>query len=1072
MNISTSLFSNVLHRSALLAVFAACGLMSYAEFDNTKQHVFVCDGIIYKEGAKSALTSNKKSQLTVQKTTVATTTGTEAKPTEYAGDLVIPEKVTFNGNEYTVVSIASAFKGCANLTSLKVEAKITDLARGAFQGCTSLTKVEVPNTVVKYNGDIFNGCTALTEHVVPGSVTGEISANQFKGCTALKKLVFADSETALDITSGAFVDAAVEGVEINRPLGTKYTSMTDKPFRSSAALTNVTIGGHCVELPSSFFENCKALSSVTFNSDVTTLGTNVFAGTALVDVVLPETVTAISASCFQGCKSLNSVTLGGAVTSIADMAFYNSSLKSINLPQTVTSIGQMAFSGANLSGALVLPESLTTVGKQAFASNTGLTEVTFGSAVKNIGEGAFALCSGIAKFTVDAANESYKSLADNSAVISADGTTLLLYAVAHPNTELTGDYTSIAANAANGAKNLTKINLPSCQNWGDYSVAGTSVSEMSFAGTVGRYVASGCPELTKLTIAGKEVPFGIAANDAKLAEVQFVDRITIVKQEAFLNCTSLKSLDLGPILSILEADAFQGSSIEQLTVAAANPAGMAQGVFTEQNANITVKVPVDYVAAYKAAAGWCYLNIVGDANVAAGPSDMGMPAGLYYAGTDGKLHCSYADGESDVYEVGGVPHTFQLIEFKDRIYGASAGQKFVYSATGSVDGDGKLFYISQIGGELFQAVVLDNAGGNAYKDPFGLYIYGETLFVNDRNVCIRQISADAIALPSSYPSWVENNWLGFYGQEWTYGCIKSGWAITTGKDGEGKDVPVYWVGMKYAGNGIYRFRDEHVGTSELAGAKPEDGVFLNTLTPIFTTFYVDETHNHIYIYIEKAGGQSNLIKGGLYRLDLDKLEANHEPKTLEEVGGILVDGSPVKYEGSSTNEHVGISQLSPSADGKYLYWCYRAPTAAEAAANEAQDFAAMNQGKYWWADKYDENSPLHKSGIKRIALGEANPVVEMVVPGVEGYGCVPVNYEGSKKPDAVIDIVAPAAKAPVAVVGGELVAVEDAEVVIYSTSGLMVASTQLKAGEAFGLSDLAKGAYVAVANGIAVKFVK
>ena len=46
--------------------------------------------------------------------------------------------------------------------------------------------------------------------------------------------------------------------------------------------------------------------------------------------------------------------------------------------------------------------------------------------------------------------------------------------------------------------------------------------------------------------------------------------------------------------------------------------------------------------------------------------------------------------------------------------------------------------------------------------------------VNDRNVCIRIIPASAIALPQNYPSWMENNWMYFYGAPWSYGCIKSG----------------------------------------------------------------------------------------------------------------------------------------------------------------------------------------------------------------------------------------------------------------------------------------------------------
>ncbi|MDE6395746.1 MAG: leucine-rich repeat domain-containing protein, partial [Muribaculaceae bacterium] len=620
-----------------------------------------------------------------------------------------------------------------------------------------LTEVRLPAALAKVKGDLFSGCTSLYEIEIPGA-SAEWASNQLKGCTSLKKIVIAEGPTTIEISKAIFGDAGIpeslEEVVLNRQIGTKYGDVATQTFRGAKGLTTLTVGGSCTSLASSAFESCAALKNVTIPETVTSLGTNVFAGSGIEEIVLPNSITSVTASLFQSCKSLKKVTLGNAVTSIADMAFYNSTVAEVNFPETLKSIGQMAFSGTKLSGALELPEGLTSVGIQAFANNTGLPEVSFPASTTKLGDGAFMGCTGIAKYAVNAANEALKTDATGAMLTVADN---LLYAFAPASsvTAITGDFEVVAPYAAYKAAGVTEVTLPKCTNWGDYAFSGTSIKTLAVAGTVGRYVAANCPELTKLVIDGPEVPFGIAANDPALTEVSLSEKLATVKQDAFLNCTSLKELNLGTILAILEADCFKGAALETLTVAAANPAGMAQGVFTADNAALTVKVPVDYVDAYKNAAGWQFLNIVGDANIAAGPSDMGMPAGLYYAHPDGTLRARYQlDPEvEDTYDVGGVEHTFQLAEFKNRIYGASAGKKFVYSATGSVDGDGKLFYISQVGGQTFQAVVLDNAGGNAYQDPFALYIYGDTLYVNDRNVCIRKIAADAIALPKDYPSW-------------------------------------------------------------------------------------------------------------------------------------------------------------------------------------------------------------------------------------------------------------------------------------------------------------------------------
>ncbi len=1056
MNNSTTSVRTTIKRVAFVAAFCVGALVSSAQ-------TFVYDGVIYKASG---------TKLTAQKAGTAVTVG-DAGPTAYTGVINIPSTISYGGKDYTVTSIGSVFKA-STITKITIGDGVATISRGCFQDCTSLEEVTLPSDLATMNGDLFSGCTSLKEITIPGTVK-EVASNQFKGCSGLKKITLADGATALEFSKAAFPDGtngevvAIEEAVLNRAIGTKYTTMDSKPFRASASLTKVTIGGSFKEIPASYFESSSALKTVVFENEPTSFSTNIFAGTGIEEITIPSSITSISASCFQGCKSLKKVTLG-PVTSIADMAFYNSTVAEINFPAELTSIGQMAFSGAKLTGAVAFPAQLKSIGLQAFAKNKSITEVSIPASVTSIGDGAFMGCTGITKYTVDAASASYKNDADGSLLTNAAGDKLLAVAPASARTELNGAFTAVAPYAAYKAAGLKVVKLDACEDWGDYAFAGTGIEELNVHGTVGRYVAADCASLKSLSISGSEVPFGIASNCAALESVAFANKITTVKQDAFAGCTSLKSLDLGSILAIIEADAFKGAGIEEIKVGASVPASMAEGVFTAES-NITAKVPVDLVDTYKAAEGWKYLTIAGDANIAAGPTDMGMPNGLYYAGTDGMIHAVYADGQDDTYDVGGVAHTFQLAQFSNRIYGASAGQKFVYSSTGTVDGDGQLFYISKIGGEVFQAVVLDNTGNNAYKDPFGLYIYNDTLYVNDRNVCIRKIPASAIALDAvNYPSWMENNWMGYYGAPWAYGCIKSGFAITQDKNAAGEAEPLYWVGMKYNGNGIFRFKESDINS----GAKPAYDVYLNSLNPIFTTFYVDEKNQQMYIYIENAGAnEATVVKGGVYRIDLAKLAENPDPSDFSKLEATLIDGSPVKYEGSATNEHVGISQFSPDENGEYLYWCYRAPSASEAETNEGQDYSTMKGGKYWWADKYDANNPLHQSGIKRVKLGEANPTVEMVVSGVEGYGCVPVNYEGSTKPAGVKDVIVSAAQNIISVVNNEIAVSEDATVVVYNMSGIAVASAKLGAGETMSVADLEAGAYIAVANGSAVaKFVK
>lgn len=1079
MRFSTSTLRNFVVSATLVACMGI-GTMT-AEAAATKATKFVYNGLVYATYAK-------KYECQVQKAGTKAADGTTVAV--YEGDIVIPEKAIFDNEEYTVVNVPTAvFKGNTTVTSVAFPNTIKKLNDGTFDGCTALTGATLPTSVNKIPSKCFQKCTALTSITIPANIT-DFGADVFNGAVNLESMTFAEGDDAIAIPASIFNGSGFDKfatLTINRPIdGSKYTAMNEKPFRGNKVLTTVVLGSKVTSLPTSYFEGCAALTNLTLPAELASLGTNVFAGcSSLPEITLPAGITTIPSSTFQGCSSLAKVRFEGAVTSIDAMAFLNAKVSDIVLPESLTSIGQMAFSGSALKGDLVLPAAVKSIGIQAFANNGELTSVAIPAATNSIGDGAFMGCTAIKSFTVDAANESFCGDAAAQMIASKDGKTLIAWAPASEAKEFAG-FTVLRPYAAYKCANLTSAVLDNCTEWGDYSLYGTNIAEMAVRGNVGRYVLADNASLKTLTVSGSEVPFGIAKGCAALTKVNFTDKITIVKQDAFAGCTALKEIDLGTILAILEADCFKGSGIEKITVAAANPAGMAEGVFNEGD-KITVVVPNELVETYKNAAGWKYLTIVGDANLAVGPKDMGMPRGIYYAGTDSKLHAAYdlTDG-IDTYDVGEIPHTFQLAVFKNRIYGACAGKKFVYSATGSVDGDGKLFYISKVGGQLFQAVVLDNTGNNAYKDPFGLYVYGEYLFVNDRNVCVRKIPADAIALPQDYPSWMENNWMGFYNNPWVWGCIKSGWGITTNKyiakdgklveDATAAKTPRYWLGMKYNGNGIYTFQDENVGEAGAAGAKPDGSSFLCNISPIFTTFYVDEEHDQIYIYMETAGTQDKLVKGGVYRVDIAKLlDKGVDTQNFADLDPVLVDGSPVKYEGSGANEHVGISQFS--AEDGYLYWCYRAPTAEEAAANEAQDYATQCNGKYWWADKYDEANPLHHSGIKRVKLGEAEPKVEMVIPGVEGYGCVPVGFVGSS---AVKDITNPTvevAAATISVAGGILTVNADAVVAVYDMSGLMVARVAATAGQGIDIANLPTGAYVAsaeLANGkVAVaKFVK
>lgn len=994
------------------------------------------------------------------KGTVLTIAKSDATSGPYAGDIVIPETITDGGVTYTVGVVgATAFKNNTEITSIVLPKGCTDIKAGSFQNCTALKSVTLPSDLTVLNRLTFSGCSALEAISIPAGVTA-LNNGQIGGCTSLKKIVLEESEAEIAFSIDAFGtqdalgEVPVAEVEIYRPVSAETPAKA--PFRGEKTLAKVTLGGKLASLSASYFENCTALTAIEIPSTITELGTSVFRNTGITSVNIPGTIVSIPETSFAACPALATVTLNEGTTAIRANAFNGSAVTSIALPSTLETIGVSALAGCQLQGDIVLPAAVRSISDGAFVGNAGITSVSFPAAMTSLGEGVFNGCAGISTFTIDAANTTYKVKANN-ALTTIDGTKVLAYPAANANTSVVdAEVTTLGAYAFNGAKNLTEITLDNCNNFGDYSLANSGILSAKLRGTVGRYVLQGCTSLknVELTIdpVKKEIPHGVVSGCTSLETFTTSDNILVLKQEAFAGCSSLKEINLGNLLCIMEADAFANCGVETIIVGTALPASMAEGVLTEANSNITAKVPFDYVDAYKAATGWKHLNIVGDVNVAAAGKEIGMPKGLYYAGKDGILYSITKDNVTSSYDIGGAPHTFQLTEFKNRIYGTSAGVKFTYDANGNATtGDGKLFYISRIDGNTFQGVVMDNTGNDAYKDPMGLYIFGDTLYINDRNVCVRKVSADAIALPTSYPSWLENAWLGFYNSPWIYGCIKSGFAITEDTDGE----PLYWLSMRYNGNGLYRFKESDIDPKSTATAmtavkptRPASEI-LSAINLNASAFYVDVTNNHFYIYIVSATD----MKAGLYRVNLDALLADADGNGTADVTSfaglnpILVDGAPILLEGAAGSQETGITQLALSHDKQYLYWCYVSDKGAE--GKTAGDPAEV----------YDANNALHQSGIKRVALGQEVPAVEMVIPGVEGYGIVDVDYENSF---SGVETVPTAIATPdrLHVIGNAVTVMEDAVVNIYNAAGALVANTTVCGVKSVSLSDMSAGLYV------------
>ncbi len=251
--------------------------------------------------------------------------------THYSGIMVIPEKIVFEDEEFTVTSIGDyAFNGCANVSTVTIPNSVTRIGVNAFYKCSGLTSITFPVGVTTIERHAFSGCSSLSEITIPDKVT-TIAWAAFAGCSSL---------TTLNIHDGV-------------------TSIGESAFTGCTSLTSVDIPNSVTAIGAEAFYGC-GLTSIAIPDGVKIIKTGTFCGCAgLTSVIIPNNVTAIEESAFNGCTELTFVRIPKGVTSVGKKAFYNCSKLSevYCYAKTVPTTYGDAFDNSNVNSVkLYVPE--------------------------------------------------------------------------------------------------------------------------------------------------------------------------------------------------------------------------------------------------------------------------------------------------------------------------------------------------------------------------------------------------------------------------------------------------------------------------------------------------------------------------------------------------------------------------------------------------------------------------------------------------------------------------------------------------------------------------------------------
>ena len=141
---------------------------------------------------------------------------------EYSGSIIVPKSITYNNEEFTIVSIGDyAFWNCPKLTSISLPETIKYLGANAFWNCSYLESVYIDDLAAWFsilgsgsdssplavgiyvNTKLYVGGELLTDLVIPEGITN-IRSEALRGCGSLESVIIPDGVKSIEW--GAFYD--------------------------------------------------------------------------------------------------------------------------------------------------------------------------------------------------------------------------------------------------------------------------------------------------------------------------------------------------------------------------------------------------------------------------------------------------------------------------------------------------------------------------------------------------------------------------------------------------------------------------------------------------------------------------------------------------------------------------------------------------------------------------------------------------------------------------------------------------------------------------------------------------
>lgn len=284
--------------------------------------------------------------------------------------------------------LASSENYRTEVTSVRLPVTMTVLESGLMQRLPNVTALTVPDSVTRIGDSAFFSAGVINIKLPDG--LKEVEESAFS-CTLAAEINLPSGVSK--IGDSAFQGALITSIKLPE------ATIADSAFSYCQMLRSITLPTSLTKIPKLMLYGCDVLEEVVCGSMIKTVGHEAFRNCYnLQRLNLPDSVESIGKSAFYACTQLNELKLPTSLTELT-MSFQECGIEEADIPDGVTEISSGAFLDSNIH-RVTIPSSVKFIESRAFCGCAYLSSLSIPSTVEYLQHNILERCNALTSLTV------------------------------------------------------------------------------------------------------------------------------------------------------------------------------------------------------------------------------------------------------------------------------------------------------------------------------------------------------------------------------------------------------------------------------------------------------------------------------------------------------------------------------------------------------------------------------------------------------------------------------------------------------------------------------------------------